>query len=431
MIKRRIIEKIEKQYVLLVHYRNPYLYKAGSENYIISQINELEKKRISSIVVFPIKKYVFNREIQVWGVIYNQKLIYMKSIKKILILINVINTQSQCLGIFIHSIIGADLDELYQIVRFRNTVFVYLHDFCTCCLQYNLLKNDQFYCGSAELDKEKCHDCKYYEATKKRKKELKNFFSKIPGVKFISPSLTMKELWTEAYRDYKDQVIVIEHKRLSGQYEGNLQLIKQKEKIKIAFVGNGLFTKGWQTWIKVVNQLYEEGSAVNFFHFGNIPIEKPYIKHVSVSFLKDGENAMIHALRKYDIHAVVLFSIWPETYSYTYYESFASNCFVITTNNSGNIAKLVQANKNGVILENSTKSLYEFLRDENKLRKKINAYRLSGIKGPENLENNLDYLFLLHEEESQFIDVSNSKVTTNQIVEVFMEILYRIRYKLF
>ena len=52
------------------------------------------------------------------------------------------------------------------------------------------------------------------------------------------------------------------------------------------------------------------------------------------------------------IDLVLLWSIMPETFSYTLYESMAAGCFVITHKNSGNIAITIKQNNKGEIIDN-------------------------------------------------------------------------------
>jgi hypothetical protein len=105
----------------------------------------------------------------------------------------------------------------------------------------------------------------------------------------------------------------------------------------------------------------------DFFHLGIAGIRKPGVRYVDVSFLKEGENAMLKALREHKIDGVFLWSIWPETYSFTLYESFAENCFVITNPTSGNIAAQIESGFRGAVFDDE-KRLWEAMQDTERIK---------------------------------------------------------------
>ena len=75
----------------------------------------------------------------------------------------------------------------------------------------------------------------------------------------------------------------------------------------------------------------------------------PGVNNIPVSFLDEGPDAMVKALRECQIDIAFLWSIWPETYSFTLYEAFAANCFVVTNSMSGNIAEQIRNNSRGIV----------------------------------------------------------------------------------
>lgn len=62
------------------------------------------------------------------------------------------------------------------------------------------------------------------------------------------------------------------------------------------------------------------------------------------------------------IDAVILWSTWPETYSFTVHESFAANCLVLTNKDSGNIAAKITGTSRGVVCDNE-ETLFTVLYD--------------------------------------------------------------------
>ena len=67
MLKPSLIP--HEEYVLMIHYRNPSIYDAGSESFINSQIKVLTKRKIDVIVLFPVRKLI----LKAWGVVSGGK----------------------------------------------------------------------------------------------------------------------------------------------------------------------------------------------------------------------------------------------------------------------------------------------------------------------------------------------------------------------
>jgi hypothetical protein len=86
----------------------------------------------------------------------------------------------------------------------------------------------------------------------------------------------------------------------------------------------------------------------------------PGVNNIPVSFLEEGPDAMVKALRKHQIDIAFLWSIWPETYSFTLHEAFASGCFVVTNSLSGNIAEQIKGGSRGIVFRDEAEMLKFF-----------------------------------------------------------------------
>ena len=167
------------------------------------------------------------------------------------------------------------------------------------------------------------------------------------------------------------------------------------EPIKIAFVGYQSPLKGWYIWRKAVEKCHENHLNEKFFQFGRVNEHIDYVDEVKVDF-RTYEESMPAKLRANGIHVAVLWSIWPETYSYTYYEASSANTFILTNSISGNMADQVRKNGNGIVAD-STDDLVDILMDEKKMRAAINDYRSSMHSCPDSLEENDELLSLISE----------------------------------
>ena len=84
--------------------------------------------------------------------------------------------------------------------------------------------------------------------------------------------------------------------------------------------------------------------------------------------------AMLNALRQNNVDVAILWSLCKETYSYTYFECYAANVFVVTDENSGNIAFQVLKNGNGKVVGSATELLNLF---DNDITNNVSKYTLT------------------------------------------------------
>ena len=427
-------KEIKKKFVLLVHFRDPFNHLGGSESVIRSHCELLKKNNVDVYILFPVFKEIRIKgkkvSLHAWALLHEKKLISVKNVCGMRNKIGRLVKDNECLGVIIHSLIFADLRELHVLLSFRKEIILYLHDYSACCAQYTLMKNDKAYCGNARIYEEKCCSCKYYAAGIKLKRNTTDFLSKIVDLKIISPSSCLAENWLEAFPEYRDKIQVFGHKKCIGNYFENREVIRNDDKIRVAFVGKAIKEKGFGFWIEAVDKICSKTNRFEFFYFGHNQIDNPNVKCINVSIVKDGINAMTKALRELHVHVAFLFSIIPETYSLTYYECMSSNCYIVTSNLSGNIEREVAKNKNGIVLSCSSDAIESFLSDEDNLIEILNEFRLNGLVGPDQLIDNDDFLNLLKVESVENFD--NIRIPVKDcLTAYFANILYRIRYRQF
>lgn len=221
----------------------------------------------------------------------------------------------------------------------------------------------------------------------------KAFFAKYSDrIVFVAPSICCGNIWREVYREFSDRVLVIPHQDLVGQYIQNIEPIKKAEPIKIAFVGMQRNLKGWKEWVDVC-EIIGNNPQIQLFHFGGTDEGLKNVKHVSVNYNVEKES-MVYQLRREKIQCAVLWSKVPETYSYTYYEAFSSNCYVLTNTDSGNIADQIEIHKNGYVCSQN-EGLKDIISDVDRLRGEINHFRNQKKYGPDHLQINSDIIEIL------------------------------------
>ncbi len=251
------------------------------------------------------------------------------------------------------------------------------HDYYSICPQFNLMKNDRQYCGVQGCGA----DCSFYEARKVHYPAMKEFFRGIERVDFevISPSQAALDVWLKGFAEYADRARVVPHLLLDeaerpreGAPVGKGDKAEGRRP-RIAYLGYESVNKGIEVWWRLVA---DKGlcKRYDFYHLGAAGLKQPGVKYVPVSFLEQGQDAMIKALREHGIDIAFLWSPWPETYSFTLHEALVAGCFVITCRDSGNIAARIEGGSRGVVLEDE-KELFSLLRDERGLKEMLARFR--------------------------------------------------------
>jgi len=424
---------MRNKFVIQVFYTNINLNSAGTEKFINNQIVELNNQDIDAIILFPVRKIIFGVSLDYWGIMLNGKNLQILNTDEIVKELSIMSTENkQLIGVMIHHLQNVNISKLQKILSSirKCPILFYLHDFYTACVQYNLLRNDLKFCGSAEIEKEKCSNCRYYISSIESKERLRNLFSTIENdyLFFIAPSNYVLNTWIKAYPEYVEKIHVIGHLEFRGEYSLNKELLNDNDQLNIAYVGASRYTKGWTYWLDAVNAIDLSFHNYHLYKFGNKEPVSNKMTIVPVSIQKDGADAMINALRKNNIHVAVLNSICPETYSYTFYECLASNVFIITNKDSGNIQAQVRAFQNGIVLD-SPIELSDILENELKLRSLINDYQMSTHKIPAYYASNNHYFdYLLATSSLWFSAKEKSRVPIFRVGCFFVTILYNIRY---
>ena len=337
-----------------------------------------------------------------WEVVYNNE---HRGVKNTVHLIHYISLLSIS-EIHIHHLITASLGETEKLLSsVKKPIRFYLHDYYTICPFYKLLRNDKEKCGFEKMSFHKCGDCIHYKKGIDKNKRLQRLLCVFADrLSFIAPSDYVKTNWSLAYPEYRDRVYVVYHQQLIGAYDENKN--RALDTVKIAYLGEPIGSKGWDVWQRLVymNNTRKE-QPYRFYYFGKYPVDTDNQRKVNVDYHTD-MNAMIEALRRERIDCAVIWALWGETYSFTYYECLASNVFVITNNLSGNIADQVKKRKNGIVLD-SVADLDVLLADGERFRDLINRFKESDIHGPLELRENPEIVSMVTQQSIRDNDDEN------------------------
>lgn len=371
--------------VLVLAHSNYLVTDAGVEKIMQGQQELFLRNHINFVAVYPIRKdiHTFSGVHSVttskYGLIINGQNQGEIDEKKLFELSVIPGLRA----VIVHELVtfrkNRKLFELFD--RMTCPVYYYVHDYAMVCYSHTLMKNNREFCGAEPLSLRKCTGCKYYVQGKLSTSWHHRFVERYPKITYIFPSEIVKEIWQKTFR-VSNELLVVPNTKFCTESQPYTAKEK-KEKLRIAFIGYGRIEKGWNTWKKICGQ-YDE--KYELFVLGDGECEGKVTK-IPVSVSKDGPNAMVDAIRKNHIDIAFLWSTRPETYSYTFYESYVSGCYVITCAQSGNIAAMTKEYHCGCVFENE-EELFSYLNDEEKVRVLIEVMYAAKGSHPTALENN-------------------------------------------
>lgn len=315
-----------------------------------------------------------------------------------------------CIGVLIHHIIRNDIAEVqWMLDKIQNVPLVYyLHDFYTCCINPNMLKNDTESCVDGGVT---CDGCVYAQRRKEHLKAISGFLSSFGDrISFVAPSEYVKVRWITYHPEYKEKVKVIPHQKSIGRYTGNKEPVSDIEPMKIGFVGTQTHIKGWDIFKQTVAKLQEAGCNYEYYYFGHGQEQLPGVINVPVEIAKMGKDAMTRTIREKRIAAVFLVCVGGETYSYTMYESHAANSYILTMSKSGNIAYTVDKEKWGAVFE-TEEDLLRVLFDEKIFKEMVNNWKVNTAAGAAKYEDNVEIVNLFVPKTTALIEWRKRKIS--------------------
>lgn len=254
-------------------------------------------------------------------------------------------------------------------------IIITIHDFYPICPTINLLDVNGQYCEKTR-NKEMCSKCikskmgyntNFIDTWNKKMRESLQLYDKI-----ITPSESAKKIINEYYSDLKLHIKVIEHgtDKVTAVLKNR---INNDEKFKIGFVGGLAPYKG----SGIIHDLIvnNKNRDIEWHLLGNLGDQRLNLMERK-DLLKHGRydrNEINKILNEIGIDLVCIFSVWPETYSYTLTEAWQSNIPVLVTN-IGALGDRVEKLGAGWIIEYGT-STDEILKKINSIKQDKNDYK--------------------------------------------------------
>ncbi len=318
-----------------------------------------------------------------------------------------------CIGVLVHHIIRTDIAEVEWILEKIKDVPVvyYLHDFYTCCINPNLMKNDNQSCIDRDIP---CEGCYYFGKKAEHLEKVRHFLRAFENrITFVAPAEYTKKHWIAFYPEYADKTIVISHQKAIGEYSGNKETALNEEPLRLGFVGAQKQIKGWDIFKKVVAAAEDAGCNYDFYYFGNGSEKVDGVTAVNVDIATQGKDAMIKNLKEKRISAVFLVCVCGETYSYTTYESHAANCYIFAMKSGGNIPYTVEKNHWGHVFS-TEEELVKGILDEKTLREEINTWKKNAAPGAAAYMDNDGILKQFSDKRKAVVDWKSEQISLEQ-----------------
>ena len=292
-------------------------------------------------------------------------------------------------SIHIHPLLRLKLGAVVWLLKSISDVpiSVFLHDYYLCCESYNLINSNGSYCGGNGLSSIMCSRCAHYRNSVRLEKAIWGLFSSVMDrIQYVCPSETVREIFLRLHPKCESRCAVVPHQVFQGSYTGNLEEVSSSEKIRVAYLGSQMTIKGWDIWIELVAR-YKNRYDFLILNNQSDPRLRG-VRRVFVEYSAEQPDAMVDSLRNERVDIAVMWSSVPETYSYTCMEAFASNVYIVTGRDSGNIADFVSSHDAGIVLSDA-QDLFDLFQHPNDLLHQLNTFKSSHPGGPmELLDNN-------------------------------------------
>lgn len=415
------------EYVLALSYGNYLIQNGGTDKVIREHCEMFKEVGYDYIFIFPVVKNIcvgkLKKNIRFWGLNKNEQFLGIFSFKNVLKELKEYQKSHRCLATFIHHIWRVDETELMQLCDLNTMpVYYYLHDFQSICENRNFIDGEGKFCGYS-LNGLKCNqECSYYVGSVSNRKIFRNLMKKLgQRIICIGPSENTRDIFAASFDEFKTQFVAIEHQKSTMLKP---ILYRNVGRLRVAYIGAQVPIKGWNDFKEIKSKLEKLGYDLYYFGTGrDVP---DGVKAVSVSVREQGNTAMQEALQANNIDVVLLLSCWPETYSYTYYESYAAGCYVLTYRSSGNMADQVTKKKNGKVFENLYE-LEEYLENLQQLKNDVFEYWNSGIQTPVDLIPNDDIVKMIKGENIVASNMGQEKKDKFRHRAYVAELVYRLQ----
>ncbi len=265
------------------------------------------------------------------------------------------------LALVVHSLFGHAPERIGDIGELCDDAVFWLHDYSVLCPGNHLLRNRVSFCAAPAAASTSCRICVFGAERNRHMRRVDGLLSRRP-FRFIAPSEFARDLILErsAGRPISDVAVVPHCRVVFGSAAAETATQRSPGPIRVAYLGWPAPFKGWMTFLRLANELAWDG-RYQFLAFTASDMVPPWIVRHCVTTRGSDPQAMVRALREADVDIVLLWSTWADAFSIAAHEAVAAGKLLVTSRQSGNIARVVAEHDAGHILDDvdALKALFE------------------------------------------------------------------------
>ncbi|MDP2619537.1 MAG: hypothetical protein Q8P46_05100 [Hyphomicrobiales bacterium] len=273
----------------------------------------------------------------------------------------------------IHALLGHSPEVLVEVLKAADATknVFWLHDYFSICPSPQLLRNEISYCGAPDSRSAACTICHFGEERLDHLARIQALFNAV-SFEIAAPSTHALELWRRSSELPFRNARVEPHCILQPTGKEIVRSREQDAAVRVAFLGHPAAHKGWHVFAKLVTE-FGGYDRYEFHHLGQTPSLYPNLRFTPVRVSASMTQAMVHAIVANEIDVVLLWAIWPETFSFTFHEAVAGGALVLTSAVSGNIQAQAKTRSDSVVLSSEAELFALFGNDE--LERLVRAHR--------------------------------------------------------
>lgn len=265
------------------------------------------------------------------------------------------------LTLVVHSLFGHSPERIGDFAGLAEDAVFWLHDYSVLCPGNYLLRNRVSVCAAPAVDSTACRICVFGAERSQHLTRVDALLLRVPFT-FVAPSAYARDLILDKARGRPiGAVAVVPHCRVvASPVDDEAPTPRQPGPVRVAYLGWPAPFKGWMTFLRLANEYAWDG-RYEFLAFTASEMVPPWIVRHRVTTRGSDPQAMVRALSEAAVDVVLLWSTWSDAFSIAAHEAVAADTVLVTSRQSGNIARVVHEHGAGHVLDDvdALKALFE------------------------------------------------------------------------
>jgi glycosyltransferase involved in cell wall biosynthesis len=222
--------------------------------------------------------------------------------------------------VHIHQLIGYTVDIEDVITKLEVPFYTTIHDYTLVCPQINFVTSDGQYCNESTVDTT-CNSC-INNSTKinTNRMNISQWRNKFNWAitkadKVICPSNDVLCRISKFISDAN--YIIVPHEDINSSSKIVIPKLSNDQPMRIALLGTLTINKGAKIINELVDLVRKSDRPLQFILIGTSPEIQIGSDDIFIEYGKYHDYELQDIIAKTDPHVIMIFPIWPETYSYT------------------------------------------------------------------------------------------------------------------